>query len=387
QLEQEKQQREQADAAREQTQSQLEQEKQQRELAEAQLEKTTLYEYLFYCHLYLTKPMQVGSADKSTQGTTTKVTGRCYPGKILPWEDFLKSQEDQFNRLRHIFGEERLFTPRSHIESLGEKVCRKELRSEDDLKIHQHSAIQIPVEDIFSVRSQHLDWEDLNIGNGLVFENHENALKNSSKEVEGASQSLFKSLPKDQLCSFIYRGGVHRLAFIIEYKAPHKISVEQFREALCKPNLCQDVVNLGIISNDATLKAQEKANKIAAMILTQIFHYMVEKRLPYSYISTGEAFVFLQIKEDEEKTVYYHVIAREDASLPDVPDSSDIHARRPSIFNTPVNQVACFCLTALQSERFSHGWQVKAKHVLPTWPDRLEDTGRDDSSVIDDGGK
>jgi hypothetical protein len=252
---------------REQTQKQLEQ-------SEKQLENTTLHEYLHYCHLYLTVPMQVGSTDKSTQGTTTKVTGRCYPSKILPWDDFLESQEDQFARLQRIFGQERLFEPRSHTESVGKKACHQQLTSEDNLRTHQHLAIQMPIVDIFSARSQHLDWGDLNIGNGVIFENHENALKDSTQEVEKASQRLFKSLPKDQLCSFIYTGDSRRLAFIIEYKAPHKISVEEFRNALCKPNLCKEVIDRGTISNDAILKAQEKADTMAAKVLTQTFYYM-----------------------------------------------------------------------------------------------------------------
>jgi hypothetical protein len=108
----------------------------------------------------------------------------------------------------------------------------------------------------------------------VIFENHENALKDSTKEVEKASQRLFKSLPKDQLCSFIYTGDIRRLAFIIEYKAPHKISVEEFRNALCKPNLCKEAIDRETISNDAILKAQEKADTMAAKVLTQTFYYM-----------------------------------------------------------------------------------------------------------------
>jgi hypothetical protein len=35
---------------------------------------------------------------------------------------------------------------------------------------------------------------------------------------------------------------------------------------------------------------------------------MVEDGLEYSYLTTGEAFVFLQIKEAEPHTLYYHLV-------------------------------------------------------------------------------
>jgi hypothetical protein len=34
---------------------------------------------------------------------------------------------------------------------------------------------------------------------------------------------------------------------------------------------------------------------------------MVENGLEYSFLTTGEAYVFLQIKEDEPHTLYYHL--------------------------------------------------------------------------------
>ena len=40
----------------------------------------------------------------------------------------------------------------------------------------------------------------------------------------------------------------------------------------------------------------------------QIYIYMIENSLKYSKLVTGEANVFLQLKEDKLYTLYYHLI-------------------------------------------------------------------------------
>ncbi|KAL8700140.1 MAG: hypothetical protein Q9201_005608, partial [Fulgogasparrea decipioides] len=50
------------------------------------------------------------------------------------------------------------------------------------------------------------------------------------------------------------------------------------------------------------------AERLVAAVVAQTFSYMVKSATQYGYITTGEAFVFLNIKlEDDAKTVYYHL--------------------------------------------------------------------------------
>jgi hypothetical protein len=46
---------------------------------------------------------------------------------------------------------------------------------------------------------------------------------------------------------------------------------------------------------------------LVAAVLIQIFSYIVKDRLEYSYLTIGEVFVFLQIKEAKPHTLYYHL--------------------------------------------------------------------------------
>jgi hypothetical protein len=49
------------------------------------------------------------------------------------------------------------------------------------------------------------------------------------------------------------------------------------------------------------------SERLVAVALTQTYGYMVETRLEYSSLITGEALVFLCIKEDEPNTLHYNL--------------------------------------------------------------------------------
>jgi hypothetical protein len=53
-----------------------------------------------------------------------------------------------------------------------------------------------------------------------------------------------------------------------------------------------------------------------AAVSMQTFHYMIQCGLEYSYITTGEAFVFLPIKEEDPTILYYQVtVPREEVDM------------------------------------------------------------------------
>lgn len=45
-------------------------------------------------------------------------------------------------------------------------------------------------------------------------------------------------------------------------------------------------------------RLQYNADKVAMVMATQMFHYMIENGVEHSYIATGEAFIFLHIETD-----------------------------------------------------------------------------------------
>lgn len=100
---------------------------------------------------------------------------------------------------------------------------------------------------------------------------------------------------------------------IIEYKAPHKLTLSNLQAGLARAadrgslDLPKDVLDHPMIPTEPGEKYIYKSEMLTASALTQTFAYMVENGLEYSYLTTGDAFVFLRILEDEPHTLYYHL--------------------------------------------------------------------------------
>lgn len=87
---------------------------------------------------------------------------------------------------------------------------------------------------------------------------------------------------------------------------------------------------------------------------------MIENGVEYSYIATGEAFIFLHIEADDLSTLYYHVTVL----------SEEINDDEPGFpcWRTAIVQVVILCLMAFRSKRRSHEWRNSAKEKLEKYP-------------------
>jgi Fungal protein kinase len=72
-------------------------------------------------------------------------------------------------------------------------------------------------------------------------------------------------------------------------------------------DLPKDVINRPTIPTNPEEKFVYHSEWLVAIALTQTYGYMVDKGLEYSYLTTGEAKVFLQVREAEPHTLYYHL--------------------------------------------------------------------------------
>ncbi|MCJ1402238.1 hypothetical protein MMC11_005458 [Xylographa trunciseda] len=200
----------------------------------------------------------------------------------------------------------------------------------------------------------------------------------------------------DQYCVYKNIEGKHDLLFIVEYKPPHKLSAGDLQRGFREMDLKDEVIDRTTIpppipvnnkirdvdtarvgkesrrekrpreeeeaeeaaSIDARL--QYNADKLIAAIATQTFHYMIENGLEYSYITTGEAFVFLRVLLEDPRTLYYHVTVPVDEI-----NDGDLAALE---FQTAVAQVAVLCLMALRTEQRDHDWRTEAKVQLKVHP-------------------
>lgn len=235
--------------------------------------------------------------------------------------------------------------------------------SEGDLAGIERQIVEYPVTKIISelikipAARQHFG-----LANGVTFENHPNTLSDIADEVQQAMSRMEPVLRlryADQLCVYKTVGGTRDLRFVVEYKAPHKLSVEHSRRGLRPMNLPSDILNRPTIPTDAESKLDYDSDLRTGAAISQTFGYMIDNGLEYSYITTGEAVVFLRVMEDNPTTIHYH--------LAEPKHEAEMEGGGARISKTAVGQVLAFCLIALQSSPRSMDWRHAASKAQRTW--------------------
>jgi hypothetical protein len=78
--------------------------------------------------------------------------------------------------------------------------------------------------------------------------------------------------------------------------------------------LVLEVIAQRKIPTDMAQRFQYNADRLVATVMTQTFHYMINLGLEYSYLTTGESYVFLWIEEGNRETLHYHpAVPKEEA--------------------------------------------------------------------------
>ncbi|KAF3484070.1 uncharacterized protein GIQ15_03394 [Arthroderma uncinatum] len=107
-------------------------------------------------------------------------------------------------------------------------------------------------------------------------------------------------------------------------------------------------------------KILHNARQLTGAAITQTFDYMIKEGLEYGYLTTGDAFVFLRIKEEDPTTLYWHLTNPEQDAAAWC-NGSFAHSR------TAISLVLSFCLMAVSSQRRSQEWRSNAFSALRTW--------------------
>ncbi|KAH8772338.1 hypothetical protein BGZ57DRAFT_942454 [Hyaloscypha finlandica] len=367
--EQERRRAEEADERAEQEQQRAEDERRPESRAQIEGKKTrptTFEEYIRACHTLLSKPLRI-QTDKSlsTQGSITSPKNKPCPTLLKPWADFPVQQQQLF---------ERTYDSTQYLTELGQDLCDRPLASEKDLEAYQRLAVERPTTHIIS-RLQQIEEAryEFNLGGGIIFESHANTLSDSNEEVQQSLQDLHISSkgqpsgsnPKprnaDQICVYKEADGTRSLCMVVEYKPSHKLSVFNLRAGLLRAdkgsmNIPEDIINRIAIPTDPEDKFVYHSEWLTTAALTQTYAYMIENGLEYSKLVTGDADVFLQLKEDEPHTLYYHLA--EPSIEAEAQSEVDILLCR-----TAVSQTLTFCLMALDSKSRSQKWR---NHALET---------------------
>ncbi|RYP39995.1 hypothetical protein DL767_001929 [Monosporascus sp. MG133] len=317
---------------REKEQRRREKEQRRREKAE-NLAKASqpqvLQQYLEACHSLSLAIRVVTDRSLTTQGDTTDPTGRIFPHRIIPWDNFAMRQEKIWDRflVGYPFYSRAVF-PSSHqlkyVTSLISPIS-----SEIRLRHFERDTVENAVQKLVDEAYGDLSLRDsFGLQRSVTFESHTNlgsivdAVSESFKHMSiGGDDGTEATTPAprqpgprarrqakkgkgklaDQFCIYRTSDGRNVPAFAIEYKAPHKLTRDEIISGLAseiQPE--RDIINKD--GEDFAFASKS----LAAAVVIQLFSYMLGRGIQYGYICTGEAFVFLHIPDDLT-IVYYSV--------------------------------------------------------------------------------
>ncbi|PWY90674.1 hypothetical protein BO70DRAFT_306788 [Aspergillus heteromorphus CBS 117.55] len=380
-----------------------EEERRLRQQAEEQLryqtQNTTLPEFLEACHAHLFLGLHICEDKGSiTKGNPANADHKIRPTRIREWINFPKEQISIWDDLMKTdFVTERHFTPLLVLKEYGKEVRGRMLGSELDLGYFERHTVESRVSSV--IKQLHVNpqlRQTFGLNGDVSFENHANTLTDDSGILtEMNSLSLSQVQPRrsgrlaaksssvqtstqppetshnkatqprnsrpraDQFC--VYNKGMEGKvpAFIIEYKAPHKVSLSHIRAGLQDMDL-DDVVRLQDDESPDII-----CRRVVAAVITQTFSYMIHAGLEYGYVCTGEAFIFLRVLQDDPSTVYYYLSVPEEDVGPvtwtgNPHDDNRLHL-------TALGQVLAFTLRALRVPTRDIAWTNRAVRSLKTW--------------------
>jgi hypothetical protein len=224
-----------------QTNERLEQENQLQQ-------QTTLSQYLEHCHRWLFQYFTVRPDVSST--SVTKVDGKSYPLSLRPWTDFTELQQQQFDFTKSVLKDEPLFTSYIGIREMQRRACETPVANEDDIKPFEHIAVEGPVTDIIRALCTKAETNSSVASLGLSrisFRNHSLSVNPSLEEVvrsdtsEGTEKQRREPSPTkrvavepkeinpDRRCLREDATGNRAIAFVVEYKAAHKLQANHLR--------------------------------------------------------------------------------------------------------------------------------------------------------------
>ena len=105
------------------------------------------------------------------------------------------------------------------------------------------------------------------MGSGIDIDNHANSLSPNKRRI------LITKIA-DKILVYKVEGNIKRLVLIVEYKPPHKLSIEMLKDGLKYLDL-PDLIHRVKSSNDKAINSVEKSEDVVAIMITQIYSYMI----------------------------------------------------------------------------------------------------------------
>ncbi|KAH8158975.1 hypothetical protein CIB48_g9273 [Xylaria polymorpha] len=361
-----------------------EREQQRADDSEEHRRPTSLEEYIAACHELVFSKLKVETNKALTsRGPITNPRNKYCPTSLKPWPGFLQVQSTTFKELYATCPPERsVFENRSFF-GLGRRVSLRPIKDEKTLEYFVHVSVEDPVTAIVDELKEVDEFRSaFDIGNGIIFENHPNAISDAAEEAVAREAELLPSqtpghgldlnqLRPDQI--YVYRSdnepSKRTMIYVSEYKAPHKLTAPHLRLGLRSINIYKEVVNRKTIPTSADPEGRFRyhAERLTVAALTQTYHCMILGGLEFGLLTTGEAIVFLKIDWEEPDTLFYHLAE----------PKSEAAAHPHNLQScAAVGQYLAFGLVALGSpgQRREHGQdeRVRVKRTLRTWTEDFE---------------
>jgi hypothetical protein len=381
-----------ADAKAAEADAKAAEERRLREEAEADSKHSkpqNLLEYLTNCHQSFHTPTIVTDKSSTTQGNTTDPTNRQFPQRIVPWPDFLSEQDGIWELIstHSELGSRKVFPSLHQLDYVRKNLAP--ISSENDVRYYARETIENHVQTLVREICEDEQIRDaIGLRGKVYFENHTNMGNAGQSTIEedmehmviarstraktrerardqetnkrrrlakddGSSGSGRRKVgPSDRFCILELPGGGKTPFMAIEYKPPHKFSLDNMIAGLngeIRP--AEDVINQEAKSFEASSKA------LVAAVITQLFSDMIRKGLLWGYTCTAVGNIFLHIP-GEPSVVYCHL------SIPTLDCQKDDENRE---YRTAVAQVSAFVLRAMNTVAPSQSWRDEAEK-LPVWP-------------------
>ena len=325
-----------------------------------QLTPLTFTNLLTLCHEEIAEVQAEQDLSKCTTGRVGEARDKLVPLALRVWTDFQNLQTSTFRKVSAIYDkckEPPATFPNSNIIIQGIKPKRKPLASELDLRKQQadcvEDMIEVIIKDLIKERELPNEWQ---LGSDIYIDNHANKLTENNEKVLVAKVA-------DKIFIRKAEGDAKRLVLVIEYKPPHKLSIAMLQAGL-KDLDPLDLIHRVKSSNDKAINYIENSEAAVAVVVAQVYTYMIDSGLQYAYFTTGEAFVFLYTQEQDRNTLYYHVVIHKNASTAGTVDW---------ISDTAIGQVLSFYILACEGKLYDQDSRIRHRKDAYEW---LKDENR-----------
>ncbi|GKZ25829.1 hypothetical protein AbraIFM66951_002830 [Aspergillus brasiliensis] len=343
----------------------------ERDQGREQTRPTTFLELLRLCHTLFSLPLRVEAPSRSTTGKIPPPTGKNCPLRLQHWEDCATRQQEIYRSVCTYLAPPdetaaQLFSPRLALEDLGQRFSARAISSEQDLESYERFGVENYVHDIIAYLCKNpAAREEFGLGDGVKFDNHANALEPT--ETDLSPSTTYRRSRPDQFCIRRIDGEGSTILTTVEYKPPHKLSVENLRAGLKDMNFWEKIVQPNSIPMEESAKLAYNAAWLTGSAVAQEYHVMIQEGLEYSYLTNGLALVLLRVPYEDPGTLYYHLC---EPNM-EIDPNDDWSFEQPL---TAIARILCLCLMSFGTPVRDQAWRNQASKELPVWKTSFDHT-------------